>query len=400
MNLTLAQKTLCKLIAHNLFGKQLCITENVDFAEVYKESRLQAVTTLAFENINELAFPDELKEKIESSVSKIVIRNMANLRAHSYLHKLMSENDIPYIVLKGAVSAHYYPNPIARHMGDVDFYIGKNDVARTKQFLLNTGFEIKDYDSDHHIVFHNGSSHYELHYEVSGVPNGKTENDVRKRLDRIIEGSEILADEFVVCNAPNSFFHGLVMLLHMQRHIQSTGIGLRHMCDWAVFVNSFSDEEFLRLFEAFLKEIGLWKFTKIVSLACSMYLGLERKEWMGADTELANEIVDGVFISGNFGKKAPSTSFESMLISNVVKDNKKMNRVEKAFDSMNRIVSSHWPIAKKIPIIYPAGWVYFTARYAYRVKLGKRRKINVAEVYRNSGKRNELYSRLNLFEKE
>ena len=48
---------------------------------------------------------------------------------------------------------------------------------------------------------------------------------------------------------PTAFHHGLVMLLHVAGHLINTGIGLRHLCDWAVFAAKFSDEEFCEMFE-------------------------------------------------------------------------------------------------------------------------------------------------------
>lgn len=46
------------------------------------------------------------------------------------------------------------------------------------------------------------------------------------------------------------------MLLHVAGHLINTGIGLRHLCDWAVFVAKFSDEGFCEMFEDKLKAVG------------------------------------------------------------------------------------------------------------------------------------------------
>lgn len=400
MNITASQQVLCSLIAHNLFGKKLDLPSSVDWSDVLKEGRQQSVTLLAFNRLKELPLPEDLKQKTEAWMLKKSMLNISNLKAHGYLHNLLNENGIPYCILKGAASAHYYPSLYVRNMGDVDFYIAKEDIEKTAKLLEAAGFESNSAESDHHIAFHKSGIHFELHFEVSGVPKGKTENEVRALLCDLIESSIAVTDDFVTYQSPDTFHHGLIMLLHLQRHILSVGIGLRHLCDWAVFVNSMSDAEFKLMFEEKLKEIGLWKFAKTISLVASLYIGLDKKDWMGQDTFLANEVAEEIFAAGNFGKKAPSRYFEGMLIANSVKDDKKMNRLQKAFFTLNRTVRKHWPIASKFPLLYPAGWVYFSLRYFFLSQKGKRIRFNVFKTYRNSGKRNRLYSTLRFFEKD
>ena len=47
-------------------------------------------------------------------------------------------------------------------------------------------------------------------------------------------------------------------------------------------------------------------------------------------------------------------------------------------------------------VLYPIGWVYFSARYLIRVLLGKR-PMNLRDTYQKSGKRKEMYSKLKVF---
>lgn len=80
---------------------------------------------------------------------------------------------------------------------------------------------------------------------------------------------------------PEPFYHGLIMLLHMRHHLLAEGMGLRHLCDWAVFVDHFSDDEFRAMFEKKLKKTGLWRFAVTVSLSAHLAIGLPYREFMG-----------------------------------------------------------------------------------------------------------------------
>lgn len=63
-------------------------------------------------------------------------------------------------------------------------------------------------------------------------------------------------------------------------HLLGEGIGLRHLCDWAVFADSLKEKEFRSLFETKLKSIGLWKFACILSQVCYKYLHCHNLSWL------------------------------------------------------------------------------------------------------------------------
>lgn len=398
MTVTQAQQTLFKLIASNLFGQKFTPDPDTDWAEVYDESRVQAVTLLAFQNFKDLPLDKELSCQVEEALYKHTVKNILNFRGHAHLHKLMTEAGIPYCVLKGIASAHYYPSPLIRTMGDVDFYIAPADAERTMHVLETDGFVSDSHEQDHHVVYRKPGMHFELHREVAGVPDGNVGQIVRDYLSDLTKSALSEVTEFVTCNHPTPFQHGLIMLLHMQHHLLSEGIGLRHLCDWAVFVNSFDANEFAALFESGLKNAGLWIFTQAVSLAASRWLGLTKHRWMGDDNELADALIADILEGGNFGRKKAGRNYEGMFISDRGKDGVGKSRVRQGIESMNRIVRSFWPVAAKLPIIYPFGWIYFTLRYFFRVLIGKHKAVSVVEIFENSGKRKELYSRLKLYE--
>lgn len=400
MRLTLTQQTLCKLLAENLFKKASALDNTVDWEAVYKESRAQAVSLLAFQNFDALPLNDDLKVKIDSKLSKKALQNINIINQHKYLHQLMCGADIPYCVLKGVVSAHYYNDPLIRAMGDVDFYVDNKHISRVRDILVQEGFNIDDDTHMHHIVFSKGSMHFELHFKVAGIPDGDNGKLVEPLLEDLLASKIHICDEFVEYYAPSVFHHGLIMLLHVQGHLLSGGIGLRHLCDWAVFVGSMSSDDFCHLFKEKLVKIGLWKFAQTLSLASSLYIGLERADWMGNDVSLAEAIVNDIFIGGNFGKKSQQREYEGLMISNHGKNGVKHSRLRQGFDSINLIVCTRWPIVKKLPFLYPFGWIFSGVRYLFRVLFKKRKLIDLANVYKNSGNRKKLYEQLQLFETE
>lgn len=95
------------------------------------------------------------------------------------------------------------------------------------------------------------------------------------------------------------------MLLHVASHMMSEGIGMRHLCDWAVFADTLGNEKFVTLFEEKLKRFGLWKFAQILTLVSERYLGLVHKEWAqnpDVTEEQLEALMEDILNGGNFGK--------------------------------------------------------------------------------------------------
>ncbi len=396
------------LLSKALFGADYVPDADTEWESVYNESLMQTVMPLVFRNIKELPIEDKaLAETIEKRILFMAKGGFHNRRCHGYLHKLMSEGAVDYCVLKGVVSAHYYPEPFLRSMGDVDFYVPPASIEAAKRILVENGFKTEDeIDGEaghHHLVYKKPGIHFEMHYEAAGVPHSAVSDTVKEYLNDICEGSTVVDDEFVTFSMPDAFHHGLVMLLHLQHHMVIEGIGLRHLCDWAVFANSMEDREFVSIFAEKLKNIGLWRFARIISLASSIYLGMPEREWMKEsedDTVLAETFMAEVLTGGNFGRKDKSRKYEGMIISVAGREGKSKGLFAKGFKTLNRNASIHWPFLKKLPFLYPIGWVYFIVRLLFRIMLGKRPALRVRDSVKNSKSRNVFYKDLGLFEPE
>jgi hypothetical protein len=111
------------------------------------------------------------------------------------------------------------------------------------------------------------------------------------------------------------------------------------------------------------------------------------------------QLLVDIFSSGNFGQKNVDRSHEYLLISSKnEKGIKEKSMITQWFLSMNRIVYVHWPFAKKIKLILPFGWLFFSLRYVVRSLAGKRPKIRIKSILKEAEQRKDFYSDLELFE--
>lgn len=404
----LTQRTVFGLLAQTLFGAAYTPEPNVDWPSVYMESECQAVRLQTFANHHRIPdIPEDLRTQLRQYVMGAMLKDARIHAQHTALHMLFTEHNIPYSILKGASSAYYYANPLTRAMGDVDFYVDKVDLERAIAVLRADGYEVEDYHAEktqqYHLGVRKGIIHMEMHYMFPGVPEGRPGEIILSYLSDIRETTFLLQNELVTCRLPSPFNHGLIMLMHLHHHLLCEGIGLRHLCDWAVFVNRFSEEEFQSLFRERLTEIGLWHFARLLSLASSLYVGLPEQSWMREDKKddaTAFELMNDIIRGGNFGIKDRQRVFEGKFISNRGKNGVRRNRLSEAVASVNASSRERWPIMGKLPILLPIGWILGIFRYLFhnsqRRKTGK--QIHIVDAYRNSESRKKLYRKLRLYE--
>ena len=397
------RRTLFGVLSHNLFGAEFIPEPDVDWESVYREGNYQAVQLQAFVHSHELPLSPKLFTAIKPILRSVMLRDACVQSMHTLIHKVLTEAEIPYCVLKGAASARYYPNPIMRAMGDVDFYVHPRDLNRAKQTLLDAGFTIRTEVHPAHIVLYRDKVQFEMHFVPAGVPEGAVGKTIEGYLDTILEDASLCHNELATFRDPSPFHHGLIMLMHLQHHLLAEGIGLRHLCDWAVFVHSFKQNEFPALFEEKLREVGLWRFARLLSLAASLYVGLPEQDWMREtpnDEALAADLMEDIMAGGNFGVKDKQRAVEGAFISNRGKDGVNGNRMVEGIKALNRVVRSHWPKAGKCPLVLPVGWVYFLIRHKIRSRRLDRdgKPVSTISAYRKSAVRKRFYAKLGIYQ--
>lgn len=391
------QNVLLSLLSNALFQKPCDIKDFCDFDALYIESKAQTVSSLVFSALPK-GIRSEVIKKWELELNMDLLFYSKLSYAHTQIHKLLSDVGIPYVILKGCVSASYYKDPMLRKSGDVDFLVRESDYIKTKNLLLANGFECSSDNHEYEMQFKKDDIVFELHRRINGIPDNKLGNKVQHLFDDIFDNAVLLENEFYGFMAPDVFCHGLIMLLHVARHMITGGIGLRHLCDWAVFADSIRDD-FEGIFKEKLQSVGLWRFVQVISSLCCEYLGCPEFSFAkNVDKDLLLALKDDIFEGGNFGRKDLKRADEAKFITSR-KDGgiSKKSDFTQAVASANEIVRRHWKIAGKFPVLYPFGWLYFGMRYAVRTLLNKREKKDINALIKGADKRKEIYKELELF---
>ena len=399
--MTEEQQHLIHIIAYELFEVRTEIEKDINWKAVLKEAKLQAVFPIAYSYLNREKPGLLEKEEYQKDTmlkAQFYASSVRNLYYHTELHKLLSEKSVPYVILKGQASASYYPDPILRTMGDVDFLVGDLDSEKVDSLLLEAGFvRREDADKhDFHWAYHRDKTILEMHWKLPGLPEDSAVVD--KYTKTILEDAAI--HEATVGNflVPSKFHHGLVLLLHTLSHMTSTGIGLRHLLDWLVFENGFSEDEFKQLFENPLKEIGIWTFAQALTQIGVLHFGCRERSWCEEiDEELCNGLLEDIINGGNFGIKDDSRKIQTKLLRNSL--SRKIEEGEGLHNliaNVNTRARRNFPLAKSVPVLLPIGWVTVGIDYV-KWALSRGKGLD-ADTIREAQRRQKLYSKLKIFE--
>lgn len=401
--LTQTQQAVLDLTAVSLFGRQVNMPDSIDWNAVLEESNQQSVLLHVFSAAQSF-LPVDIIKQWKPLCDRIIANNVRIEWEHTELHNAMTKANMPYVVIKGCASSERYPDPALRIMGDVDFLVAPENIDVAGKLLEGIGFELEERDEEEiHVVYRRaasgGWSVWEMHWQVNGVPEGSAGEQVKDYLSTAIADAVESRTPSGVFMAPSVFHHGLIILLHTATHLINTGVGLRHLCDWAVFVQGLSDDEFCALFEERLKAVGLWRFAQLLTELASYALGCRKVTWTGNDSELVEKMLDDIFDGGNFGRKDDQRINQAKLMTDRGKARVDDAPMLKQFVlAMNQKARLALPAARTCVVLLPIGWVYAGGRHLVRVVCGKRPSIRLGKMISGASKRREIYREFHLFE--
>ena len=175
------------------------------------------------------------------------------------------------------------------------------------------------------------------------------------------------------------------------------GLGLRHLCDWAAFLDRTANGAFWPDLLSFLESVGLLTFAKVLTKTCSLALGSACPIWADGEEALSRAVLEDVLAGGNFGRKDAVRAAGGLLISEHGKEGTERSMVKNAWRTLVHSTQLHYPQVKKTPVLWAVflpvrganlAWRVLTGRIAIRpgsVKAGKERlsvyeRLRVLEI--------------------
>ena len=314
-------------------------SEDLDWDVVFKYATMHRILPVLYFSIQKL--PDEVKTKI-SKIKHYELAYKSNLvddanreNEISIITKLLSENNIDYILLKGTVTKHFYPDTSMRMMSDVDILYRNADSKEIKELLENKGYtQTKSTPKDDMYLSSNQLVKVEM--QQSLLDDGFT--DWLKYLDTIWDRCEKKSDnEHII--TPEDFY--IYHIVHMAKHFINGGIGLRHILDTWVIKKHYSeiDQDCVAVI---LKDCGLDTFEKQIDNLCKYWF----EEYIPSDKESIGLLSEYIFANGAFG------NITQQSINETSSGNKR-----RVFPNKKTMANYYGDIINKHPSTIPFYWV-------------------------------------------
>lgn len=292
-----------------LWHQKEAISSSLSGQQAYyllQEAEKQAVSGLVIDALirNDVRIPQEilfnsigLQEQIKQSSLKL------NEGVKS-LHQIFSNNNVSYVVVKGQVVASYYPDPLIRQSGDVDYYCNNDNFPKSLKVVKDSWNINPDIEeSSIHIHFEKDSVTYEGHYSLALLYNKKKNAYWQKILDEDMGATVDIGGVKVVTLSPT--IHALYIFLHLYRHLMELGVGLRQFCDWAIILHYCKDCIDHHKLQQHLKVLGLEMAYRACGSILVDYLGLPQKDFgytiTDKDRSYGTKVLDVVLYRGNMG---------------------------------------------------------------------------------------------------
>ena len=179
------------------------------------------------------------------------------------------------MVLKGYACSLNWPKPEHRPCGDIDIWqFGKQKEA-DEVLAREKGIKI-DNSHHHHTVFTWRDFTVENHYDFLNVHHHKSNVEIEAILKELGQDDSHYVElygEKVYVPSPN--LHALFLLRHSMSNFASTGFTIRHLLDWAFFVEKNSKEIDWGWLEGVLEKYGMKKLFNVFNAICVGDLGFD-----------------------------------------------------------------------------------------------------------------------------
>lgn len=255
---------------------------------------------------------------------RIAIENKRVDSVLTLLVQLLNHHDIPFVVVKGQTIASLMTHPETRSPGDIDFYIPPTHFDQARDIIANewnATFEHDDEEGEQHLAFSHNGVLLEMHFCLLAFASKRNQRVFDSMID--VHGlSARTKDEYVDGDKVPTLSPEVNLVytfLHLYHHLVELGCGLRQFCDVAVLCHTYHTMESFdsQLVVKYLEDMDFAPAFRAVETILCDYIGMPEEEcplpFTDKDRRYAKDIMNIVFLRGNFGKYGRKSAVRSGL---------------------------------------------------------------------------------------
>lgn len=289
------------------------IPDDVDWSALLRLSQEHGVLTIFAEGYEKyLKLAQKNSPRMSQALALEFVGNaysyekvyLQHLRALKVLSDVFTKAGIPFLVMKGLSCGKYYPNPNHRPCGDIDIYVG-DEYEKSNIMLRESGIKVEPHYYRHSVSSICGVTieNHRILCDLRG-PRRQTREfeDLLKEFANLsLKQGELYGNDFPSAHYPLSDFNSLFLPWHVSAHFEFEKVTLRHLLDWALFLEHEGKKINVKLFREAKQKFtfGYGPFADILTDLSIRYLELPTKDLpieIIEDAEKVNrQLADRVF---------------------------------------------------------------------------------------------------------
>lgn len=315
--MTELEKVFFGVVRYSLWGTPVEIPEGfASWGKVMKLANNQALTGLVGDVLlrtPEISqrLPQKFLEKLQDWPLNYMASYTQITNTLMLLVTKLRAQGIDPVLLKGQGLAANYPVPQLRQCGDIDLYVGRDNYRKAYEVLKECVSEIDDIscldDGGKHFHAVLGTIMIEIH-QFADVHSSSTFNRIYQEYADVGLSENLVSvplGDFLV-STPSDNFNAFYVFNHIWHHFMVEGIGLRQICDWALFLHSRAGSLDLEYLSALLQKMKLMMPWQVFGCLAVDILGMPESEFPFYDSKFrdkAQRVLERIMREGNFGQQ-------------------------------------------------------------------------------------------------
>ena len=313
------------------------------------------------------------------------------------LDRILAEDRIPHLYLKGAYMKELYPEAWMRSMGDIDILVPEAELKRVGAILVSLGMELMS-EGPTHDLYGKGKLEVEVHPRLDIHFDPKHLKALEGLWDRAIPGkgsSLRMPEEDTV----------LYLLAHMAKHFRSSGVGVRSILDVGICVEKFRNTLSWKTFLPRLRSAGLERLFLTTVWLNERWFAIVPPAGLVFPEDFTDDFFEDltayVLSSGIHGKAEGFNSSLPRMSTEAASGHSPAAAKRRAFfHSLFPSVADAaptYPYLKKHPWLLPVAWVSRIFRLLFtRTKHTFRKLSEYGEDPKEVAKKGKLYQKMGL----
>ena len=345
----------------------------------------QMVLPIAGDGVTKMGL--QLPEKWKLFMITVAMRNCKNLDTQQKILNILKENNIQCVILKGISVSMYYHEPLHRPLGDIDILVDEENYDKAINILTGSTERVSDY-SKHKFHYHftyDGLT-VEVHKFMTEYSDDKYGEFLKEHLKNALNNIEI--KQYKCYNFPvlSCEFQIISLLLHTQRHFFEHKTNLRMICDYAMYIQTLTTEDWNMIYPT-LEKLNLNTFADALILLCREFLGIQIN-WE-VKSNISHNIIENLmeeFLNDGLSPKFAGSSNKISI----------WQKLKSIFFAIHSVAKNEFDILEKAPILYPWFWIFVPLRTLLRKIKGNKKTIQIADYSIAVERRKKLCKKLNL----